>query len=179
LDVTRESDADWDGLLGGEARGNARLYFRLAYAVLRDASLAEDVCQQSFLRAWEHRGTLADAASLRAWLSRTVVNGAITLVRRDRALLRALAARTAVAALATGKGAGRQAELREAVVAALTRLPATIQAVVTLRVMHGMSGNDVCDLMGCSPATVSRQLHEGLERLRELLSDWQHESVEA
>jgi RNA polymerase sigma factor (sigma-70 family) len=123
---------------------------------------------------------LADPASLKAWLARTVVNGAITLVRRDRAKVRALGEHTAVAAaLAAGKGAGRHAELRESVVAALARLPAGLQAVVVLRIMHGMSGNDVCELMGCSAATVSRQLYEGLDRLRELLADWRHESMEA
>ena len=46
---------DWDRLLSEQIRQNGRFFFRLAHNVLRDAQLAEDVCQQVMLRAWEER----------------------------------------------------------------------------------------------------------------------------
>ena len=56
---------------------------------------------------------------------------------------------------------------------AMDRLPETARMVVALRVMHGLSGNEVKDLLGCSAGEVSRQLHRGMEQLRGLLAEFQ------
>jgi DNA-directed RNA polymerase specialized sigma24 family protein len=54
--------------------------------------------------------------------------------------------------------------------AALRELPDLTRAVVVLRIMQGMSGNEVKGLLGCSAAEVSRRLYSGMEQLRTLLS---------
>src|SRR5205809_50456 len=53
----------------------------------------------------------------------------------------------------------------------LAALPESLRAVVTLRIMEGLSGNEVKDLLGYSASQVSRMLHEGLEQLRNVLTD--------
>jgi RNA polymerase sigma factor (sigma-70 family) len=60
---------------------------------------------------------------------------------------------------------------RELVVAALAQLPESPRNTVALRVMHGLSGNEVSEMLGVSVSQVSRWLHEGLDRLREFLDD--------
>ena len=68
-------------------------------------------------------------------------------------------------------------DMREAVVQAMDRLPETARTVVALRLMQGMSGNEVKDLLGCSASEVSRQLHAGMEQLRGLLAEFEVRSA--
>jgi RNA polymerase sigma-70 factor (ECF subfamily) len=166
----------WGALLSEQIRQHGRLFYRLAYGVLGDAGAAEDACQQALLKAWEQRDRVQaqqGGAALRGWLARVVVNESLQAARRRKTELRANAARTQADAAAPAPAPRHeQADLRKAVLAALEHLPETPRLVVALRVMQDMSGNEVKDLLGCSAAEVSRQLHHGMELLRPLLADW-------
>ena len=167
-------DASWNLLLSEQLRHNGRLFFRLAHNVLRDPVAAEDVCQQAFLRAWEQRDCIAaDAGSLKGWLARTVINGSIQILRRGKVEQRVLSAQAHLRPAEVGGGGGGEVpgEVREAVLAAVAKLPETPRCVVVMRLLQGMSGGEVKDLLGCSAAEVSRQLHRGMDELRHLLAD--------
>ena len=160
----------WESLIEEQIRQNGRLFFRLAYNVLRDSPAAEDVCQQAFLRACEQRQLiLHNAGALKAWLVRTVINGSLQAIRRGKVERRAMQdqARSRPAA----DPAGDPLELRECVLAALGRLPEQTRLVVAMRVMEGLAGNEVKELLGCSAAEVSRRLHRGLEQLRRMMAE--------
>jgi RNA polymerase sigma factor (sigma-70 family) len=60
--------------------------FRLAWTLVGDPDLAEDVAQETFLRAWRH-GTGFDPrrGSVRSWLGRITPNLAIDALRKGRA----------------------------------------------------------------------------------------------
>ena len=172
---SRGGDEGWRALLVERVRADGRLYFRLAVGVLRDAHGAEEVCQQAMLKAWDQRDRI-EPAKLRAWLARVVVNESLYVARRRKVERKSLTmqadgatspAPTPVEALAT----------REAVMRAMERLPELARTVVALRVMQGLSGNEVKDLLGCSAAEVSRQLHAGMEQLRGLLADFEVRSA--
>lgn len=169
-DTAHTGPTDWDRLLSEQIRQNGRFFFRLAHNVLRDAQLAEDVCQQALLRAWEERDRIQPGPTLKSWLARTVVNNSLQLVRRGKVERRVMGNQAYVRPGAEGP-AGEQEEAREAVLAALNRLPEPTRLVVALRVLEGMAGNDVKELLGCSAAEVSRQLHRGLEQLRGMMAD--------
>jgi RNA polymerase sigma-70 factor (ECF subfamily) len=162
-------------LLGERVREDGRLYFRLAFGVLRDAHAAEEVCQQAMLKAWDQRDRI-EQAKLRAWLARVVVNESLYVARRRKVEQKSVAAqadRGAKPALAPDDALAT----REAVVRAMDRLPEMARTVVALRVMQGISGNEVKDLLGCSAAEVSRQLHAGMEQLRGLLAEFEVRSA--
>ena len=164
----RPGQDEWRQLLAGQVREHSRLWFRLAFNVLRDAQAAEDVCQQALLRALTQRESIRDPRMLKSWMARTVVNESLTLLRRRGAEGRAL---TRQAQMAPTQTTADTTEDREAVMAGLATLPEDIRTVVALRVMEGVSGNEVKDLLGCSAGQVSRMLHEGLDRLRRVLQD--------
>jgi RNA polymerase sigma-70 factor (ECF subfamily) len=169
----------WESLIEEQIRRNGRLFFRLAYNVLRDSPAAEDVCQQAFLRACEQRQQiLHNPAALKAWLVRTVLNGSLEAVRRGKVERRAMQDQARVrAAASVSSPPGGADELRETVLAALGRLPEQTRLVVALRVMEGLAGNEVKELLGCSAAEVSRQLHRGLEQLRGLMVERETDAV--
>src|SRR4051812_22292203 len=64
-------------------RHNPRVY-RAARAILRDDSEAEDVMQDTFVRAYEHLPQFAGRALFSTWLTRIAVNEALARVRRSR-----------------------------------------------------------------------------------------------
>ena len=62
-------------------------------------------------------------------------------------------------------------DLRESLHTNLAELPERTREVVVLRMIQGLGGNEVKELLGCSAAEVSRLLHQGLEQLRRLLAE--------
>ena len=66
-----------------------RAVYRSAYAIVRDAGLAEDVTQEVFLRLYRHLDTAPGEELLRAWLLRVCINVARNTLRgRSRAAIR-------------------------------------------------------------------------------------------
>lgn len=171
------NDGVWEQVLADQLRQHSRLFFRLAYGILRDASAADDACQQAFLKAWERRDGLQDQPALRGWLAQVVINESLLLVRRRKVEQRAMLARTEASPVQGPERDVHRTDLRQAVVGALDQLPERTRVVVALRVMQGLTGNQVKDLLGCSASEVSRQLHGGMEQLRGCLCDWKTEAV--
>jgi len=168
----RGDEPSFEQLLAGQIRQNARLFFRLALGILHDPSAAEDICQQAVLKACERQSELRDAAALKSWLSRVVVNESLQLLRRRKIESRVLAGTGAVSANTLAPSAAGF-ELREAVLAAMVDLPESERVVVMLRIMDGQSGREVGKLLRCSDSEISRRLHRGMEKLRQVLADWQ------
>src|SRR5215510_15661610 len=76
---------------------------RFAHWLARDRSIAEDIVQESLLRAWRSREALKDAGAARAWL--------LTIVRREHARLyeRKRLELVSIDEVVDGYGAPRQA----------------------------------------------------------------------
>ena len=66
-------------------RYNQRLY-RMARAILRDDSEAEDVMQEAYVRAYQHLGQFAGRAQFSTWLTRIAIHEALARVRRRNRL---------------------------------------------------------------------------------------------
>ena len=158
----------WKTLLAEQSRSNGKLLFRLAHNVLHDAAEAEDVVQQAFLKAWQHRERIHRPEALLQWLLRTVTNESLRVARHRRVVRQAHVKIEEITAPTSHTGDGF--DLRIAIEQALGQMPEATRLVVILRVMQGMSGNEVKALLGCSASEVSRRLHDGMERLRGLLA---------
>lgn len=72
--------------ISGLATEHSALLFRVAFSVLRHASDAEDVVQETFLRVLKHRKKLASVENPRIWLVRIAWNLALDRKRRLRAM---------------------------------------------------------------------------------------------
>ena len=156
----------WDKLLTDQVRQNGRLFHDVALRILRDRQAAEDVCQQALAKAWERRDELHDDRRLQSWITRVVVNESLQLLRRRARERRSL---EQIHAVAAPSPPGRDMELRETVLAGLAKLPELTRTVVVLRIMQGLSGNEVKQMLDCSASEVSRRLHHGMEKLRDML----------
>src|SRR5205823_10500889 len=64
--------------------GSSRNLFAIAYGILQNREEAEDVVQDSFVKAWKSRWRVRDSAKLPAWLSTITRNQARDLARKRR-----------------------------------------------------------------------------------------------
>lgn len=165
-------DEAWKALLAEQLSQNGRLFYRLAFGVLRDHEAVEDVCQHAMLKAWECRHELRQGAALRNWLARVIVNQSIGAQRRRLVEQRVLANHAAPEPAIWNDSASEE-ERAQAVLLAMEKLPEQIRVVVALRLMQGASGNEVTELLDLTAPEVSRLLHRGMEMLRGILADWQ------
>ncbi len=138
---------------------------RLAFAMLRDAAEAEDVFQDSALRAWRRLRNLRDGTSFQPWFIGIVANQCRE-VRRGRwwHLIRLPDPRVP-ARLGDQDSWYEEEDLRRAI----ARLPHDQRAAVLLHFHLDMSINDVATALGISASGVKTRINRALKRLRPAL----------
>lgn len=139
----------------------------VAYLILRDRALAEDVTVETLLTAFERGGSIRDDEALRAWLLRVATNKALT-VRRSSG--RVVDLSYAPDPRAPGDMA-RDAADRLALLGAVAALPIQMRAAVVLRYYADLPVEGVAVALGKSPNTIKAQLQAALGRLRRSLAD--------
>lgn len=144
--------------------------FSVAYRVLEHREDAEDVVQNSFVRALEKIDRLDRSRPFRPWLLRIVVNQALNF-RRGRGI-RTTSPLPETAA-ATGSLPDRQMEnsdLRRRLSDALGMLPEKQRTIVQLADLEGLRSGEIGRIMGLADGTVRWHLHEARKSLRSVLA---------
>lgn len=160
-------------------RHNRRLY-RIARAVLRDDSEAEDAVQEAYVRAFAHLQSFRGDSSLGTWLGRIVLNEALGRLRRrhpaaplDATQAPQTAAQVIRFPLAAApddpERAMAQREILKIVERATDHLPEIFRTVFVARVVEEMSVQETADLLDLAPETVKTRLHRARRLLREQL----------
>ena len=129
--------------------------FRLAFVIVNDRDLAEDVTQEAFARVLARWSRVRDPGS---YLRRAVVNGARSAVRRQ-VRSRALRARLL----------GQPAEISEFYTGDAidySGLSSRQRVLIALRYHEQMTDREISDVTGMPLGTVKSDLRRGLERLR-------------
>lgn len=117
----------------------------------------KDLMQEVFLSAYKNLGTVREPKALGGWLARIARNQAIEHYRTAKPcqeLPDEVHGRTE-----------RNAEAIE-VVAAIRSLPDAYRETLILRLIEGMSGNEIAARTGLKPESVRVNLHRGMEMLR-------------
>ena len=154
---------------------------KLAYGLVRDWALAEDVAQDAFLRAYRKAATFRGGASVKAWLYRIAINRAHDELRRIRRKAEISLEVAAIGGLELDESRTTSAEalvaareLERHVAMALSEMREEYRSALVLREMEGMTYREIAGLLGWPLGTVQIRVHRGrLElrsRLRELRS---------
>lgn len=154
-------------------RYNQRLY-RAARAILRDDDEAEDVLQETYVRAYQHLKQFAGEAQFSTWLTRIAVNECLSRLRRRKRIadLRPQAndeAPTMDSLKSPNAGPDEQllaAETRSVLESAIDGLPKSYRTVFVLREVEGMSTAETAASLDLSEETVKVRLHRSRLMLR-------------
>ncbi|MBR0703472.1 RNA polymerase sigma factor [Bradyrhizobium diazoefficiens] len=159
-------------------QGNNRRLYRLARGILRSDSEAEDVVQETYVRAFTHLDGFLGTSALSTWLSRIAINEALGRLRSRRpqvelgsvpeATLEAQIIKFPLSSAATDPERSMvQREIQRVVEHAVDELPDAFRMVFIARVMEGMSMEETAELLGIKPETVKTRLHRARALLRE------------
>ena len=169
--VTRDADLEleFEALLAE----TSTLAFRVAYGVLRHQQDAEDVAQESFVKAFRHFRRLRDRARFRAWLVRMTWRTALDRQRSNRRRgTRELAMdgwSLADAARADGLADQAARDRAAALWAAIDALPEKLRLVVVLSGIQGHDHREVAALLRIPEGTVKSRLFLARQHLKEAL----------
>ena len=160
-------------------RNNQRL-FRLARSIVNNDSDAEEILQESYIRAYTRLAGFRGDASLSTWLGRIVVNEALGRLRHNRArpvfepLDTVVEDTTVVPFTRLPKGPEHNvlnADLRRLLETEIDRLPEAFRTVFMLREVEQLSVQETAQLLDIPPATVKTRCFRARQVLREALSE--------
>ena len=136
--------------------------YRAIRAVVLDPAAAEDLTQETFVRAYRARHRYKPTAPPGAWLRRIGVNLAISHLRRQK-LARFLPARLYVA---PDRREYDQAEARDVVSKALTVLSPKLRAAIVLHYYDGLTREEIASVLGVPPGTVASRIAKAVAIMR-------------
>jgi len=157
-------------------RRTARGVFAHLYLETGDAHRAEDLSQETYLRAWRSIGSLAEAGGFHAWLYSIAHSVLLSDVRRGSRLKRGenRQEQAAAAGLASGAATPQEtAERREErmrVLAVLRSMPAEYRLPLTLRYISGADYETIGRELAISNGSLRGLLHRGLAMMRKQLA---------
>ena len=160
---------------------HSRNAFRLAYRMTGNEQDAEDVVQESFLRAYRHLGRFEARADFGTWLYRIVANCAVELLRtrqsrQTRARMEPLDD-VAVAPAAETPGPERlaeSAEIKRRVAAALENLSPLERAAFTLRHYEGRTIEEIGRTLRLRTSAAKHAVFRAVKKLRVDLEALRH-----
>jgi RNA polymerase sigma-70 factor (ECF subfamily) len=140
--------------------------WRLAFSVTGSATVADDVAQDAFERAFRGLAGFNGRSSFRTWLSRIVLNQAADVGRRQRRL-EPLEAADRPAGEWSDEAAIRDRDVFDAVLA----LPLERRTIVVLRYWVRHSPPEIAEIVGIPLGTVHSRLARALAELRSRLEE--------
>lgn len=143
---------------------------RIGYRMLGDATEAEDVAQEAFLRLWNHAARWrATGSGIGAWLNRVVMNLCLDRLRRRR-----FTSDEAVPERAdespNADAVMEDDQERAAIVKCINALAERQRAAIVLTYYEGLSNIMAADALDMNIKAFESLLHRARQTLRELLS---------
>lgn len=158
------------------ARYQGRL-LRLVVRLLRDQAEAEDVVQETFLKAYRALPRFRGEAAFYTWLYRIALNGARNAVlrRRQRSAPGPLPSQLPAQApeVGTPEAMLLSKQVMQTIDTAMEALPLELRTAIVLREIEGLSYEEIAQIMECPLGTVRSRIFRAREaiarRLRPLL----------
>ena len=153
-----------------------RLLYSVAYHLVGNQQLAEEITLDVFRRVWEKADSYrADRASVRTWLTSMARNRAIDILRREGVRPEHNSISWTELNIEPSAG-GRSPETavsnqmqQQKVHNALTELPQEQQEVLVLAFFHGYSHSEIANRLEMPLGTVKTRIRLGMQKLRHLL----------
>ncbi|NLO85609.1 MAG: sigma-70 family RNA polymerase sigma factor [Clostridiales bacterium] len=133
---------------------------RMSYAYLKDATLAEDAVQETFVKAYQAMATFRGESSEKTWLMRIAINTCRN-IKRD-SWFRFVDRSVTTDSLPQKAASAEEHALTEAVM----NLSSKHKEVVLLYYYQGMTLQEISEALNVAISTISTRLKKARERLR-------------
>jgi RNA polymerase sigma-70 factor, ECF subfamily len=153
-------------------RAHQHMIHSLTFRMTGSLADAEDLAQETFIRAYRELDSYQGAAKFSSWLYRIAVNACLNWRKRE-------IRREQVHNQWAGSDAARQTEansvadndeLSQSVQAALMKLPPKQRAAIVLTIYDGYNHAEAAQILGCSETTVSWRVFAARRKLKRCLS---------
>ena len=135
--------------------------FRAAYLILKDKQAAEDVAQDTFIRAYNAALRMDPGEGVRSWLYRIAVNTSLNELRRRKRETAAVSRMDKD----TGFDPSERSDTQTVVGEAIDRLPDRLRVAVILRYFLDLSEVEMARVLKVRPGTVKSRLHDARKML--------------
>lgn len=190
LNDSQGSDHD---LIARAVRGDSSAYdtlvtryrdrlYALVYHMVLNAQEAEDLAQETFVKAYRNLGAFRHESNFYTWLYRIAVNLVYTQSKkhsRRRALFTAAVQSGDTLGShwpATPEELAQSEEAREMILKAIHLLDPRFRQVLILKELEGLEVAEVAKILGLPEGTVKSRLYRAREDLRRLLKSWKREA---
>lgn len=156
---------------------NKQRMYSVAMSVIREPGLAEDIVQESLIKAYRALPDFKGQSRLSTWLHRITYLSSIDCLRRERRHLRLAGEPAAGQQLADASPAARSdasvqgQQLRKQIELALGKLSPFEKTVFTLRHMQNFKLSEIATVVDRSEGTVKNILFRAIRKMREQLQD--------
>ncbi len=169
--------AHWTPPPTGELEQYRLVIARYIRNMVRDSADAEDLTQETFIRAFRQRATLRDETALLSWLYQIATHVALDRLRQrirmrnrqdeQRPEEMHVEDKSTLSALSVIQ----QNEMSECVQAYVTRLSDGYKTVLLLHDVDGLTASEIADLLGLPLTTVKMRLHRARRKLQAMLQE--------
>ena len=166
----RQGDSDAFRVL---VERHSHAVFRLAYRMTGNEQDAEDVVQESFLRAYRQLGRFQSRANFGTWLYRIAANCSVDLMRsrqsrHDQSRSEGLETVESTAAAEDGRPdrLAESAEIGERVEEAMGELSTLERAAFVLRHYEGRSIREISEMLGLGTSAAKHSVFRAVKKLR-------------
>lgn len=163
-----------------EAKGGSRSAFselvvrhqkammRVALRMVRDWTVAEDIVQESFIKAYQNLIDFAERSSFKSWVYQITLN---TARNRLRTLGRESVGLDQIEVGVSDHTVERlqEVDLKELIRKEVSRLPARQRMALSLRIFEDLSFKEIAQIMGCPYDTAKANYRHALLKLKERL----------
>jgi RNA polymerase sigma-70 factor, ECF subfamily len=150
--------------------------YRYVLSLVHDPAEAQDLTQETFLRAYRRRDSLRDPNAIRGWLYRIATHVCLDRLRRQRVVDVSLddkeGERRADSVPSEWPSALEIAEREQTGVCVqrcLDFLSDSYRAVLLLHESHSLTAQEIADVLGESLGTVKIRLHRARRKLQEIM----------
>jgi RNA polymerase sigma-70 factor (ECF subfamily) len=151
---------------------HAAAVYRVALSVVRDPALADDVVQETLLKAWRNPPVPPGEEIPRAWLMRVARNTAISVLRTRREDVRSPDSlpegANAVSVPRTVEGRAQLDDLWKA----MKGLDSDARALIVLKEVHGLSYEEMAATLDVPVSTVKTRLFRARQALKAAMKEW-------
>jgi RNA polymerase sigma factor (sigma-70 family) len=150
----------------------------IAFSITKDRHLAEDVVQETFIKAYKKKDSIEDAEKIGSWLSAIAGRTAIDYLRAEKRRKWLPSDQTVMEQIFSDQdyhpSIEKEVEIilfKEDLQHVLYKLTIEYQEVLVLRVQYGLKEDEIASQLNIKSGTVKTRLHRARKQLRKVMTE--------